>query len=157
MYMDNSEFVFTQTTDENGNKIVIGGGYKIDSFFLKEGNPIMTTYNNQDINNNKNKNVSDQDGGKKISTPFENLAVPAGIFYVNQKVPKISNVKTNYDENHNMLPEDIYDKLLSLVQPRPKKKDTRKNKKSIIINEENTNIISKKIQNKSSKKTRKNK
>lgn len=145
MYMDNSEFVFTQMIDENGNKIVVGGGYKIDSYFLKEGQPIMTTHN-IDL-----ENISKQEGGKNVSSPFENLAVPAGIFYVNQKVPKLSTAETHYNENHNMLPEDIYDKLLSLVQQTPKKKNTRKNKKNLISSEEQ------KIQNKSSKKTRRNK
>ena len=150
MYMDNSEFVFTQTTDENGNKIVVGGGYKIDSFFLKEGQPIMTTYNRDTDTNNEN--ISHQNGGIKVSSPFENLAIPAGIFYVNQKVPKLSNVETHYNENHNMLPEDIYDKLLSLVNPSIKKKNTRKNKKNLLNDNQEQ-----KIQNKSSKKTRRNK
>ena len=146
--MDNSEFVFTQTTDENGNKIVIGGGYKIDSYFLKEGKPIMTTYNT-DIQT-INENISRQNGGKNVSSPFENLAVPAGIFYVNQKVPKLSTAETHYNNNdHNMLPEDIYDKLLSLVQQAPKKKNTRKNRKNLLINNEE--------QKKSAKKSRKNK
>jgi hypothetical protein len=148
--MDNSEFVFTQTTDENGNKIVIGGGYKIDSYFLKEGKPIMTTYN-KDIHN-INENISRQNGGKNVSSSFENLAVPAGIFYVNQKVPKLSTAEIHYNENRNMLPEDIYDKLLSLVQQTPKKKNTRKNRKNLLINNEEQ-----KIHNKSSKKTRRNK
>lgn len=145
MYMDNSEFVFTQTTDENGNKIVIGGGYKIDSYFLKEGNPIMTTYNKDTIN----ENISQQNGGKKVSSPFENLAVPAGIFYINQKVPKLSTAETHYNENHNMLPEDIYDKLLLLVQKNPKKNNTKKNRKTLLNNNEE--------QKKSTKKTRRNK
>lgn len=151
--MDNSDFVFTQATDENGNKVIIGGGYKINSYFLKEGNPIMTTINNEnDINNLQN-------GGKKISSPFENLAVPAGIFYINQKIPKISSIETHYNENHNMLSEDIHDKLLSLVQPITKKKYTRKNN---IINDNIKNNLAnddnlKKINNKRSKKTRKNK
>jgi hypothetical protein len=120
--MDNSEFVFTQTIDEDGNKIIIGGGYKINSFFLKEDQPIMTTYNNPE-------DTSDQHGGKRVSTSFENLAVPAGVFYIDQKIAKVDNMKTNFNDNHNMLPEDIYDKLLALVQPIQKKRFTKKNNK----------------------------
>jgi hypothetical protein len=136
--MDNSDFVFTQSTDENGNKIIIGGGYKIDSYFLKEEQPIMTTYNTPED--------EQQNGGKKVTSPFENLAVPAGIFYINQKTEKPKNIKTHYDENHSMLPEDIYDKLLGLVQPSQSKnkinkinKKTRKYNDKPVSNEKNSN------------------
>jgi hypothetical protein len=149
--MDNSEFVFTQTTDEEGNKIIVGGGYKIESYFLKSGQPIMTTYNNEnELNLEENTfDAIQQNGGKKVSSPFENLAVPAGIFYVNQKVPKSSvDMKTHYDDNHNMLPDDIYDKLLALVQPSIKKpRKTRKNN----LNQDVTEKIQKR------RKTRRNK
>lgn len=121
MYMDNSDFVFTQSTDENGNKTVIGGGYKINSFFLNSGEPIMNT--NLFVHDNDD----EQHGGKK-TTSFENLAVPAGLYYVDQKVPKIK-ANTHYDDDHKMLPEDIYEKLLLLVSKdhKPKKRTTRRN------------------------------
>jgi len=122
MYMDNSDFVFTQSTDENGNKTIIGGGYKINSFFLNSEEPLMIT----------NLIDKEQDGGKKNSTSFEDLAVPAGLFYIEQKVPKIK-ANTHYDDSHKMLPEDIYEKLLSLVtsQHKSKQKLTRKNKQNV--------------------------
>jgi hypothetical protein len=119
--MDNSEFVFTQSLDEDGNKTIISGGYKINSFFLQSDQPIMSTITNND------KIYEDiQDGGKK-TTSLEDLAVPAGLFYINQKVPKQKS-NTNYENNHNILPEDIYDKLLSLVtnNNKPKKRFTKK-------------------------------
>lgn len=133
--MDNSEFVFTQSTDENGNKIFVGGGYKIDSYFLKAGQPIMTTYNNQDQQQDEDKETFLQDGGKKVTSPFENLAVPAGIFYVNQKIPKMTDIKTHYNDNdkESMLSEDIHDKLLALVQPTSHSKRNKKTKKHIPI------------------------
>uniref|UniRef100_A0A6C0IRA1 Uncharacterized protein n=1 Tax=viral metagenome TaxID=1070528 RepID=A0A6C0IRA1_9ZZZZ len=130
--MDNSEFVFTQSTDENGNKIFIGGGYKIESYFLKAGQPIMTTFNDdQEEDLEKNTFSSIQDGGKKVTSPFENLAVPAGIFYVNQKIAKSDYaMETHYNDNHGMISEDIHDKLLALVQPSHNAKRNNHNKKT---------------------------
>ena len=69
---DGGDFVFT----ENSKGEVVGGGYKIQSFFLQGGISPMTTYNESPLL------------GGKVSAPFENLAVPAGLFYINMRVPK---------------------------------------------------------------------
>ena len=74
---EGGDFVFTKANDpETGGSIIVGGGYKVKSFFLQGGIPAMTTLNKPDQN------------GGKVSSPFENLAVPAGLFYINQRVPK---------------------------------------------------------------------
>ena len=118
----NNEFVFTQTKNEDGNNQMIGGGYKIKSFFLNDGIPIMTTINN-----------SNQTGGdSKVSNVFENLAIPAGLFYINQKIPKNEFISENNILNHNMLPDEILDKLFGLVEVDKKRK--RKTRKQIIGN-----------------------
>ena len=96
---DGNEFVFTQIQNPDGSKSIVGGGYKVKSFFLKDNIPIMATLNE-----------SDQTGGK-VSSPFENLAVPAGLFYINRK----------------MLSDDIMDKLFGLVEiDKKQKRKTRK-------------------------------
>lgn len=117
--MDNELFEgndFVLVKDENGN--YIGGGYKIKSTFLHEDTPIMTTYNNR----------SDQDGGK-VSSPFENLAVPAGLFYVNMRIPK-KDIKEKSEPKymrHETLSDDIIDKLFSMVEfDKKRKRKTRK-------------------------------
>ena len=112
---NNGEFVFMEKTTDDGEKEFIGGGYKIDSFFLKKGIAPMTTYN-----------TSSQSGGQ-MSSPFENLAVPAGLFYVNMRIPK-NNIKQQY-EKHTMVPDEIMDKLYSLIEVNKKQK--RKTKKII--------------------------
>lgn len=107
---DNNEFVL-QT---GGDGQFIGGGYKIDSMFLKTGQNIMTT-----LNHDSSDKVSD-----KVSDLFKNLAVPAGLFYVNQKVSKNDTdcYDTNSNTEHTMLPDDIHDKLFALIEVDKNKK-----------------------------------
>ena len=134
LFGDN-EFVLTESVDdETGKRTFVGGGYKVESFFLKGNVPIMTTYNN---NNNNNNNKSSNQSGGKVSSPFENLAVPAGLFYINQKIPKIyfdENVdiedkKFHLYKKHETVSDDIIDKLFGLVDADKKRK--RKTKKHI--------------------------
>jgi hypothetical protein len=108
------DFVFMK--DEKGS--IMSGGYKINSLFLEEDIPIMTTYNKMD-----------QYGGK-VSSPFENLAVPAGLFYINTKVSKKDSKTTsdNQFNNHKMAPDEIVDKLFSLIEfDKKRKRKTKKN------------------------------
>jgi len=112
-FFGGDEFVFTQ--DQNGG--IVGGGYKIKSSFLQGGKSIMTTLNNRE-----------QDGGK-VSSPFENLAVPAGLFYVNMRIPK-KELEREHEQNfkgHETISDDIIDKLYSLVEvDNKRKRKTRK-------------------------------
>ncbi len=102
---------FVLTTNSEGN--IVGGGYKIKSFFLQEGISPMTTLN-----------TSGQQGGK-VSSPFENLAVPAGLFYVNMRVAK-KETEPQY-KPHEMASDDIIDKLYALVEvDKKRKRKTRK-------------------------------
>lgn len=111
------EFVVMQKDDGNGKKEFIGGGYKVNSFFLQEGISPMTTYN------------TDGQSGGKVSSPFENLAVPAGLFYVNMRVPKLdSEKKAHLYEKHTTISDDMMDKLFGLVEDDKKRK--RKTRKS---------------------------
>ena len=122
------EFVLTQSNNGDGTTQFVGGGYKVNSFFLQGGNPIITTYNN---------NSHDQSGGK-VSSPFENLAVPAGLFYINQRIPKNyldedididTDTKHHYYKQHETVSDDMIDKLFGLVDADKKRK--RKTKKHI--------------------------
>ena len=110
---DGDEFAFT--LDRDGN--VVGGGYKINSSFLQGGMAPMITMN-----------TSDQSGGK-VSSPFENLAVPAGLFYVNMRVPKkyIDRDSEEHYKPHETISDDMIDKLYSLVEvDKKRKRKTRK-------------------------------
>ena len=120
------DFVLTRTINGDGETQFVGGGYKVNSFFLQGGTPIMTTYNNS---------PSDQSGGK-VSSPFENLAVPAGLFFINQRIPKnyldediTTDKKYNAYTKHETVSDDMIDKLFGLVDADKKRK--RKTKKHI--------------------------
>ena len=112
MYMDldldiNKYFVFT--TDKNG--CLRGGGFKIESNLLNE------TMNNKDV----------QTGGNiNIMNTFKNLVVPAGLFYTQKKVQK--NKSIHYEYNNEELNEELYDKLLNMVEPDNRKLHARKSK-----------------------------
>lgn len=112
------EFVLTQKDDGT----ILGGGYKINSFFLQGGEAPITTYNGPE-----------QTGGK-VSSPFEHLAVPAGLFYVNMRVPKKTTVPEHYNP-HETISDDIMDKLYSMVEYDKKRK--RKTRKHIVKNKTN--------------------
>ena len=113
-FFGGNDLVFTKTEDGT----VLGGGYKIKSMFLEGGMPIISTFN-----------TSDQDGGK-VSSPFENLAVPAGIYYVNMRVPKKDReiITEEHFNKHEMVPEDVMDKLYALVEvDKKRKRKSRRN------------------------------
>lgn len=130
MYMsdiDFDDFVFLK--DSNGN--LKGGGFTINSGMLLD-----TISSNEQI------------GGKKTAAnecleKINHLSIPAGLFY-NPKT-HFKNHAIKYDNNKEIIDENIYDTLLDLVDPENKKlhsiktkknkkvrfKSTRKNKKTI--------------------------
>ena len=119
-----NDFVFTRAMDpETGEYNIVGGGYTVNSALLSLGIPIMETLN---LNNNL------QTGGK-VSSPFENLAVPAGLFYVNQQIYNNLDTDThkqyNHYNKHETTSDDIIEKLYGLVNSDIKRQ--RKTKKNI--------------------------
>ena len=112
------EFVLMRKIGDNGEPEFLSGGYKIKSSLLQGGMSPLTTFND-----------GSQDGGK-VSSPFENLAVPAGLFYINQRIPKNTDIKEEdtYYKKHQTISDDIMDKLFGLVEANKKqKRKTRKN------------------------------
>lgn len=106
------ELIFYKENDQ-----IKSGGYSIKSALLNSNISPMTTMNDLTTG-----------GGEKVSEKFENLAVPAGLFFINQKVPI---TKHNQDwEKRKVIPDDLYDKLFDLIKfdknTRKKDKKTRK-------------------------------
>lgn len=132
------DFVFNRMIDEEtGESTIVGGGYKINSFFLQSGLPAMTTLNSPQQTDGKvtDGKVTDGKGtdgnitGGKVSSPFENLAVPAGLFYINTRVFKKDTEKQNnhHYKSHETISDDMIDKLYSLVEvDKKRKRKTRK-------------------------------
>jgi hypothetical protein len=111
------DFIYTVTTGENGEPLVMAGGYQVESYFLEGGLSPMTTLNKQD------------GGNEKVSSPFEYLVVPAGIFYLNPQDNKKKKEKEINYQNHNTIGDDLYDKLFDLIQEEPKKSKNKKTRK----------------------------
>jgi hypothetical protein len=118
---------------------IMSGGYNVESHMLQKGISPMQTFN------------LSQNGGKddKVSSSFENLAIPAGLYYItqpNSKNNKYKDQKT-YDKEHVPLSDDIFDKLFEMIEYDDKRK--RKTKKQQIHIDHNSKS------NKKNKKTKK--
>jgi hypothetical protein len=99
--MNNENFVFMK----EGNK-VMAGGYEVDSAMLREGLPAIGNI---------------QKGGGGLDT----LAVPAGLFLLQQHVKGGPNPYVTNDDSPSVIGDDLYDKLLSLMTTGDKKKKKR--------------------------------
>ena len=108
------DFLFYKAGD-----VIMSGGYSIDSLLLKEGISPMQTFNSLENGNNKM-------GGNKASNIFENLAVPAGLLYINKKNIGSYSSLSDYKETK-MLPDNIFDEFMSMIEIDNRKKKTRKN------------------------------
>jgi hypothetical protein len=109
-----------------GNDIIMSGGYSVDSFLLKEGLSPMQTFSSLESGQSGGK----QSEEKQVSSIFENLAVPAGLFYINQKPTQdaYSNNKRKCMD-HKMLPDNIFDEFIKMIEIDKHKKRQRKTRR----------------------------
>ena len=109
-----------------GNNIIMSGGYSVDSFLLKQGLSPMQTFGALEGGQSGGK----QSDGNKPSSIFENLAVPAGLFFSNQK-PTQDNYgnKTQKCMDHKMLPDNIFDEFIKMIEIDKHKKRQRKTRR----------------------------
>ena len=124
MYMDfnfdKDDLIFT--TDKDGN--LRGGGFKIRSDLL---NDTVNNSNNSNNSNNINNinNINIQNGGKKEDIEetlksLKDLAIPTGLFFT-QNTNQNTNNNIRYEYNDKPIDENIYEKLLELVEPEKRK------------------------------------
>lgn len=118
MYMTTSfledELIFYKENDQTKS-----GGYSVKSALLNNNIAPMTTMNSIILG-----------GGEKMSDSFDNLAVPAGLFFINQKIPKMQ--AEQKFEYHKVIPDDLYDKLFDLIKYNTNKKEKKKTRKQIL-------------------------
>jgi hypothetical protein len=116
---------------------VMSGGYKLNSIFLQNGVPPMQTNN---VNNTKKRNKGlesepDSDSektpslDKEVSSLFNDLVIPVGLFLNNSKLFPKNKVPFNKYEEHTMISDDIFDKLFNMVEYDSKKNKFSKTKK----------------------------
>ena len=138
------------TIIKNAEGLPTALGYPINSLLLKNDKPLFVggKGKGKGKNNDKGKN-----NGKNEThdTDFDNLVVPAGLVCMTETICKKPsehgmvmgmdidmNMDTDFDmhmpryasdmDNSELIPEGLYDKLLSLAQETKPKKFTRRNK-----------------------------
>ena len=97
--MDDLDMIYNM----NDGKIM-AGGYSVNSILLNDQQPAL--YQQQ------------QEGGKgtkKVSDRFKNLAVPAGLLYINDN--SSDNSQINNNESNAIINDALYEKLLHLAGP----------------------------------------
>tara|TARA_B110000483_G_C18206900_1_gene548267 strand:+ start:1746 stop:2129 length:384 start_codon:yes stop_codon:yes gene_type:complete len=108
MEFDKQELIFN-----NENDRIMCDGFKINNILLNSNNPAFITFNSSKNNNNLQDN--------KVSSLFNDLAVPMGLLYIQEKMKN-----PLYKETiHSSIDDSLYDKLLNLAQRKSKSK-TRK-------------------------------
>lgn len=106
--------------------VIMSGGYSLNSGLLHQGISPMKTINTIEQtqtagSGSLDSNVFNKEA--KVSDIFSNLAIPTGLYLINQKplYNNNSNINMNIKLNqklneHSMISDDIYDKLFNLVQ-----------------------------------------
>ena len=101
---------------------MMSGGYKLNSIFLKNGVSPMQTVNFRKNTLETNSLESDSKDSKEakgknnISSLFEDLAIPAGLFFNNAKLFSENKIPFEPYKEHTVLPDDIFDKLFKMVE-----------------------------------------
>jgi hypothetical protein len=113
---------------EGGN--IMSGGYKLNSIFLQNGVSPMQTVNFRKKGLETNSLESDSNKDSNISSLFEDLAIPAGLFFNNAKLFSQNKIPYQPYEEHTMLPDDIFDKLFKMVEYEPNLKANKQNKQN---------------------------
>lgn len=108
------------------NDIIMSGGYSVDSYLLKNGISPIQTFNTLE---GQNINDKDQIGGKQVSSIFENLAVPAGLYFDNQKPVQDMSGGARKTMDHKMLPDNIFDEFMRLIEFDKHKKRQRRTRR----------------------------
>ena len=124
--MLSEDFTVMYKKNDKGENKLMGGGYVLNSCQSQSGGHVNIM---ETLNTDTNEYTG---GGNRVSKVFENLAVPAGLFYINQTTLKsrFPQIREHYDSHHDMLPHDIYDKLMNLVDIKQHTKHNTKRKRT---------------------------
>ena len=112
--LDNNEMVIS-LDNEKGD--ILSAGFTIESELMKQGKPPITTLN-----------TNTQTGGN-VSAMLKDLAVPAGLFLLQQSTNLDKSTLENETENSiKVIDETLYDKLLKPEYKAIAKKTRRTNR-----------------------------
>jgi hypothetical protein len=109
--MEASDMIF----DHDNNTGITSGGFSVNSIMLKMGlSPLVT--------------LNTQSGGANVSDMFSGIVVPNWAFTHNMSAGNPVKKDDEYEEEDDVVQDDIYDKLLDMVKHhnKPQKKQTKK-------------------------------
>jgi len=124
---NNEDLIFSKNSDGE----IMSSGYRVNSILLKKGIPIMKT-----MKKLQQGGEEDDEKDENVFSGFDNYVVPAGISYINEK-KNSSDLYTGgkYDDQHTMLPDDVYDKLFHLIEYDKKQKRKTKRHRPELTND----------------------
>ena len=94
---------------KNSSNETICGGFKVNNILLNSDNPPVVTINS------KKKQLN------KVSSLFDDLAVPAGLLFIQDKLtPRYS------EKTEKIVDDALYDRLLNLAQINTKKQSRKR-------------------------------
>tara|TARA_B100000925_G_C21912363_1_gene432101 strand:- start:171 stop:545 length:375 start_codon:yes stop_codon:yes gene_type:complete len=93
----------------NNNNETICGGFKINNLLLNSNNPAFVTLNNNKVIDNK------------VSSLFNDLAVPTGLLYIQEKMNP-----SRKEKNDAVIEDSLYNKLVNLAETKPKNKSRKR-------------------------------
>lgn len=130
MVFNDNELVFYKKNGE-----IQSGGYKVESLLMKQGKSPMVTLNDTiqtgggENTKSKSKSKSNSKSSSKETdnylSLFKDLAVPTGLFYIQNNINGIIEDNQSQCQNNNYITEDkdeildekIYNQLLQIVNP----------------------------------------
>lgn len=114
--MDFEDCVYNKTKD---GKVMVGG-YSLNSILSQY--PLMSS--------NTNVKAGDiQSGGNGFAKMFQDLAVPAGLLYLQQSFNPKRDTFKNLVKDVDVIPDGIYDSLVNLVSKDSRRKHNAKTRK----------------------------
>tara|TARA_Y100000780_G_scaffold220301_1_gene227533 strand:+ start:3346 stop:3771 length:426 start_codon:yes stop_codon:yes gene_type:complete len=120
--LDFNNCVYTKSKD--GETMI--GGYTVDSILTHY--PPMNSNTNSD-NSNTNSNTNSKQKGGHFANMFKDLAVPAGLLFIQQTYKPNKDTFKTINDNVNHIQDSVYDKLLELVTPNERKNYNIKSRK----------------------------
>jgi hypothetical protein len=93
----------------NNNNETMCAGFKVNNLLLNSNNPAFVTLNNR------------KDVSNKVSSLFDDLAIPTGLLYIQEKMNPITK-----EDSVGVIGESLYNKLLSLAETKPKNKSKKR-------------------------------
>lgn len=123
--MDFEDCVYNKTDDGN----IMVGGYTLNSILTEY--PLMYSNAKVDVDTDTTKKQIVQQGGNFTSL-FKDLAVPAGLLYLQQNFKPSKDSATSQIKVYNepeVISDSLYDSLLQLVSKNKQRKHNRKSRK----------------------------